>query len=248
MFQLNGRVALVTGGSRGIGRATALALAKQGAFVAVNYVNGEQAALSVVKAIEEAGGQGEAIQFDVKDSKQVDEAIAGLVARRGKLDILVTSAGIAIDGLLLRLKDEDLEKMMAVNVRGALASARAAIKAMMRARYGRVILISSVVGETGSAGQTAYAATKAAISGMAKSLAREYASRSITVNVVSPGFIDTDMTSGIDEERRKSILGQVPVGRLGLPEDVAAAVVYLSSEEAAYITGQQLRVNGGMYV
>jgi 3-oxoacyl-[acyl-carrier protein] reductase len=220
----------------------------QGATVAVNYVNDEASALAVVKAIEEVGGQAEAIKFDVRDSKQVDEAIGALVSRRGKLDILVASAGISIDGLLLRLKDDDFEKMMAINVRGALASARAAIKVMARARYGRVIFVSSVVGEAGSAGQTAYAATKAALGGMAKSLAREYGSRAITVNVVSPGFIETDMTSGIDEDRRKQVIGQVPVGRLGAPEDVASAIAYLSSEEAAYVTGQQLRVNGGMYV
>lgn len=248
MFGLGGRIALVTGGSRGIGRATAEALGAQGATVVVNYVKGEAAAREVVEAIAGKGGKADMQGFDVSDSKAVDAAVDEIVKRHGKIDILVANAGIAIDGLLLRLKDDDLEKLWASNVRGAIACARATSRSMMRGRWGRMIFVSSVVGEMGNVGQTAYAATKAALLGAARSIAREYASRNITANVVSPGYIDTDMTSSMTDEQREQLLKVVPLGRTGRAADVAAACAYLASEEASYVTGQVLRVNGGMYV
>lgn len=247
MFRLDGKVAVVTGASRGIGRAIAQALAAQGSFVVVNYAAQELAALQVVEAIEAAGGKAQAVRFDVADSAQVDNAIAEVVKRHARLDILVANAGIALDGLLLRLKDEDIDRMVAVNLRGALACARSAMKPMIRARQGRVVFVSSVIGEMGNAGQAAYAGTKAALLGVTKSLAREYAARGVTVNAVAPGLIDTDMTSRLDDTQRKTLSATIPLGRFGKPEDVANAVVYLASDEASYVTGQTLRINGGLH-
>jgi 3-oxoacyl-[acyl-carrier protein] reductase len=248
MFRLDGKIALVTGGSRGIGRACCEALAEQGATVVVNYVKGEAAAREVADAIVAKGGKAEVSGFDVADSKAVDSAVDALVKKHGKVDVLVASAGIAIDGLLLRLKDEDLDRLFATNVRGSIACARACSRSMMRARWGRIVFMSSVVGEMGNVGQTAYAASKAALLGAAKSIAREYASRNLTVNVVAPGFIDTDMTSGMTPEMKDQLNRLIPLGRTGAARDVAAACVYLASDEAGYVTGQVLRVNGGMYV
>lgn len=248
MFDLTGKVALVTGGSRGIGRATALALGKRGAHVVVNYVKGEEEARRVVREIEEAGGKAEAVAFDVANMQAVDEAIVALAKRLGGLDIMVANAGIAIDGLVLRVKEDEIDRMLSVNVKGAIACARGALKTMMRARSGRIVFLSSIVGEMGNAGQAVYSASKAALIGLTKTLAREYASRNVTVNVVTPGFIETDMTSTMSEEARKGMLSTIPLGRTGKPEDVAAAIVFLCSDEAAYITGETLRVNGGMYM
>ena len=248
MFRLDGKVALVTGGSRGIGRATCEALAAQGATVIVNYVRGEAAAREVSEAIAAKGGKADVVGFDVADSKAVDAAIDGLLKAHTKIDILVANAGIAIDGLLLRLKDDDLERLFATNVRGAIACARACSRAMMRARWGRIVFMSSVVGEMGNVGQTAYAASKAALIGAAKSIAREYASRNITTNVVAPGYIDTDMTTAMTAEMKEQLAKIIPLGRTGAARDIAAACAYLVSEEAGYVTGQVLRVNGGMYV
>jgi len=248
MFRLDGKTALVTGGSRGIGRACCEALAGQGATVIVNYVKGEVAAREVAEGIVAKGGKAEISGFDVADSKAVDAAVDGIAKAHGKVDILVANAGISIDGLLLRLKDEDLEKLFATNVRGAIASARACSRGMMKARWGRIIFMSSVVGEMGNVGQTAYAASKAALIGAAKSIAREYASRSLTVNVVAPGYIDTDMTSSMTPEMKEQLAKIIPLGRTGGARDIAAACAYLASDEAGYVTGQVLRVNGGMYV
>jgi len=248
MFDLTGKVALVTGGSRGIGRSASLALAKRGAHVVINYVSNEAAAREVADVIQAAGGKAELLQFDVGNSEAAEKAIAEAAKRLGRLDVLVCSAGISIDGLLLRLKDEDFDRILSINVKGAVACARAATKVMMRARTGRVIFLSSVVGEMGNAGQTAYSASKAALLGVTKSMARELASRSITVNAITPGFIDTDMTGALTDEQKASINSAIPLGRTGKPEEIAAAVVYLASDEAAYITGQALRVNGGMYM
>jgi len=248
MFRLDSKIALVTGGSRGIGRACAETLARQGATVIINYVKGEAAARELSDQIIAAGGKAEIAGFDVADTEATEAQIEAIIKRHGRIDILIASAGIAIDGLLLRLKDEDLDKLFNINVRGALTCARAATRSMMRTKAGRIIFLSSVVGEMGNVGQTGYAASKAALIGAAKSIAREYASRNVTVNVISPGFIDTDMTSGMTDAQREQLTKLVPLGRTGKAEEVAAAAVYLASEEAGYITGQVLRVNGGMYV
>ena len=248
MFRLDGKVALVTGGSRGIGRACCEALAEQGATVVVNYVKGEAAAREVADGIVGKSGKAEISGFDVADSKAVDAAVDGIVKTHGKVDILVANAGISVDGLLLRLKDEDLERLFSTNVRGAIASARACSRSMMRSRWGRIVFMSSVVAEMGNVGQTAYAASKAALLGAARSIAREYASRNLTVNVVAPGFIDTDMTKTMTSEMKAQLAKVIPLGRTGAARDIAAACVYLASDEAGYVTGQVLRVNGGMYV
>jgi 3-oxoacyl-[acyl-carrier protein] reductase len=248
MFDLSGKIALVTGGSRGIGRACCEALAAQGATVVVNYVKGEAQAREVAEAITARGGKAEICGFDVADTKATETAIEDLIKRLGKIDILIANAGISIDALLLRLKDEDLDKLWSTNVKGALACARGAIRSMMRTKAGRIVFLSSVVGEMGNVGQTGYAASKAALIGAARSIAREYASRSITVNVVAPGFIDTDMTHSMNEQQKEQLLKVIPLGRTGKAQDIAAACVYLASDEASYVTGQVLRVNGGMYV
>jgi 3-oxoacyl-[acyl-carrier protein] reductase len=248
MFRLDGKTALVTGGSRGIGRACCEALAEQGATVVVNYVKGEDAARDVADTIAKHGGKAEIVGFDVADTKATEAAIEDVIKRHGKLDVLVANAGISIDNLLLRVKDEDLDKLFGTNVRGAITCARAATKSMMRTKAGRIIFLSSVVAEMGNAGQTAYGMTKAAVIGAAKSIAREYASRNITVNVVAPGFVDTDMTSKMTDAQKEQLVKVVPLGRTGTAREIAAACVYLASDEAAYVTGQVLRVNGGMYV
>ncbi len=248
MFKLDGKVALVTGGSRGIGRACCEALAEHGATVVVNYLHGEAAARDVADTITRAGGKAEILGFDVKDAKACEAAVEDIVKRHGRLDVLIANAGVAIDGLLLRMKDEDLDQLWQVNVKGALSCAKAAVKTMMRAKTGRIVFMSSVVGEMGNVGQTAYAASKAALIGAAKSIGREYATRNITVNVIAPGFIDTDMTSGLTDAMKETLMKVVPLGRTGSPREIAAACVYLASDEAAYVTGQVLRVNGGMYV
>ncbi|MEN9580254.1 MAG: 3-ketoacyl-ACP reductase [Pseudomonadota bacterium] len=248
MFDLTEKVAIVTGGSRGIGRACAVALAAQGAEVIITYAGNEAAAKETVALIEAGGGRGEAVCFDVGNMAETEAAITEIGKRKGRLDILVANAGISLDGLLLRLKEEDLDRTLAVNLKGTIACAKAAIKPMMRMKSGRIILLSSVVGETGNAGQTSYAASKAALLGVCKSLAREYASRNITVNAITPGYIATDMTSALTEEQRQAMLTGVPLGRPGTSEEIGAAVAYLASDEAAYITGQTLRLNGGMYM
>ncbi len=248
MFKLDGKVALVTGGSRGIGRACSEALAEHGATVVVNYVKGEAAAREVADAITKNGGKAEIHGFDVADPKACETAIDDIVKRHGRIDILVANAGISIDGLLLRMKEEDLDRLWQVNVKGALACAKASVKTMMRAKTGRIVFMSSVVGEMGNVGQTAYAASKAALIGAAKSIGREYATRNITVNVIAPGFIDTDMTSTMSDQMKEHLVKVVPLGRTGTAREIAAACVFLASDEAAYVTGQVLRVNGGMYV
>jgi 3-oxoacyl-[acyl-carrier protein] reductase len=248
MFRLDGKVALVTGGSRGIGRAIAEALAEQGATVIVNFVRGEAQAKEVAAAITDKGGKAEILGFDVASPEACEEAITAAAKRHGRLDIVVSNAGISIDGLVLRLKPEDIEKTLAVNVGGAFSVARAAVRVMMRARTGRVIFISSVVGESGNAGQSLYSASKSALLGLAKSLAREYIARGITVNAVAPGYVDTDMTQALTAEQREALLKAVPLGRVATAREIATAVAYLASDEAAYVTGQVLRVNGGMYM
>lgn len=248
MFELTGKVAIVTGGSRGIGRAICEALASHGAKVVVGFASGEAAAQETVSAIALAGGTAEPLRIDVSNSSEAENTISEAAKRHGRLDILVANAGISIDALLLRQRDEDFDRVLAVNLKGAIATARAALKPMMRAKVGRIVFVSSVVGEMGNAGQTAYAASKAALLGAAKSIAREYASRAITVNAVTPGFVDTDMTRALTDEQRQLIATQIPLGRTGTAREVAAAVLFLASDEASYVTGQSLRVNGGMYM
>jgi 3-oxoacyl-[acyl-carrier protein] reductase len=242
------QVALVTGASRGIGRAIALELARQGAHVVVNYQNNAGAASAAVAAIVEAGGSAQALPFDVADAEAAGAAIARLVAERGRIDVLVNNAGIALDGLLLRYKSEDWQRITAVNLGGVFHCCKAAARAMVRARSGRIVNLTSVVSATGNAGQSAYAATKAGVEGFTRALARELASRSITVNAVAPGFIDTDMTAALPAATREAYVGTVPLGRLGTADEVAAAVAFLVGPGAGYITGHVLAVNGGLHM
>ena len=246
MLDLSGKVAVVTGASRGIGRAVALLLASRGAQV-LAAARGDHAAATVA-AIQDAGGRADAVPLDVTDTGSVEAMVGGVLERHRRIDILVNNAGIARDQLLLRMKREDWDQVMATNLTAAFACAQAVIKPMIKQRGGRVISISSVVGQTGNAGQTNYAASKAGLIGFSKALAREVASRNITVNVVAPGLIDTDMTRGITDKAQGGWDEQIPLGRLGSTEDVAAAVCFLASDEASYITGQVLAVNGGMYM
>src|SRR5580658_5047597 len=248
MFRLDGKIALVTGGSRGIGRACCEVLAGQGATVVVNYRKGEGAARAVADSVAALGGRAEVSGFDVADTTAAEAAIDGIIKRHGRIDILVANAGIAIDALLLRQKDDDFTTLWRTNVLGAFNCARSASRSMMRSRWGRIVFMSSVVGEMGNVGQTAYAATKAALLGAARSIAREYAGRNVTANVIAPGYIDTDMTGGMSTEHREQLLKLVPLGRIGSAQDVAAACAYLVSEEAGYVSGQVLRVNGGMHM
>jgi 3-oxoacyl-[acyl-carrier protein] reductase len=248
MFDLSGKVAIVTGGSRGIGRAIARALAQQGAEVVVGFAGNEGAARETVSDIERSGGGARAERFDVADMAATETAIAQVAKQAGRLDILVANAGISVDSLLVRLAEVDLDRILAVNLKGAIACAKAALKPMIRAKTGRIMFVSSVVGETGNAGQTAYAASKAALLGVSKSLGREYASRNITVNAITPGYIETEMTEALPDTTRQAMIAATPLGRYGRPQEVAAAAVYLASDEAAFVTGHTLRVNGGMYM
>lgn len=248
MFRLDDEIAVVTGGSRGIGRAVCVALAKAGAKVVINYAGNEAAAAETLELVREAGSDGEIVRFDVSDPEAVDAAFSDIGKRYGQIHVLVNNAGISLDQILIRIKPEELERTMAVNVGGALWCSKAAIRQMMRKRYGRVINLTSVVGEAGNPGQAVYSASKAGVIGLTKTLAREYASRGVTVNAVAPGFIDTDMTSDLPEKVKEDAIAQTPLGRMGSPEDVAAAVLYLATDEAGYVTGQVLRVNGGMHV
>ena len=248
VFELREKVAVVTGGSRGIGRAVCVALARAGARVVVNYQGNEEAAAETLRQMRAEGGDGEIRRFDVANEDETRTAFEDVAKAAGRLDVLVNNAGIARDNLLMRLKPEELDQTFHTNVYGALWCAKAAIRPMMRKKQGRIINLSSVVAEAGNPGQAAYSASKAALIGLTKTLAREYASRGITVNCVAPGFISTDMTAGLPEEAKKGIVEQTPLGRVGTPEEVAAAVLFLSSDEAAYVTGQVLRVNGGMYM
>lgn len=248
MFDLSGKVAIVTGASRGIGRAIASALAGQGAQVVVGYSGNVAAAQETVGAIEAKGGKALAQRFDVANMAATEATIAELTKSLGRLDIMVANAGISIDSLLLRLSEDDLDRILAVNLKGAIACAKAALKPMMRARAGRILFVSSVVGESGNAGQTAYAASKAALLGVMKSLSREYGSRNISVNAITPGYIETEMTDALPDSTRQAMIQATPLGRYGTPEEVAAAAVYLASNEGGFVTGHALRVNGGMYM
>ena len=245
MIDLTGKVALVTGASRGIGRAVACALAAQGAVVAA-AARGTHAE-PAVQEILASGGRAEVVSLEVTDASNVEAVVAGVIARHGRVDILVNNAGIARDQLVLRMKREEWDEVIATNLTAAYTCAQAVLRPMIKQRGGRIINISSVVGQMGNAGQANYAASKAGLIGLAKAMAREVASRNITVNVVAPGMIDTDMTRAIGASAREAWAKQIPLGRLGAPEDVAWAVCFLASDQASYITGQVLSVNGGMY-
>lgn len=247
-MSLQGKVALVTGGSRGIGRAVCLRLADMGAHVYINYVSQPEAAQETRRLIEDAGGSAQIICFDIGDGEQVVASLKTIIADAGSLDILVNNAGITRDGLIARMKEQDWDAVLSTNLKGAFLCAKAASKAMMKKRWGRIINISSVIGFSGNGGQANYAAAKAGLVGLAKSLAREYASREITVNCVAPGYIQTDMTEALDEAAQQKIQSEIPLGSLGTAEDVAAAVGFLAGDDARYITGQTIHVNGGMYM
>ena len=248
MRELEGKVALVTGGSRGIGRAIAVALGRLGAKVVVNYASNESAASESAAAVVEAGGTAVTKRFDVADAAAVDASVKEIVATEGGLHILVNNAGIAVNTLVLGAKDADWKRAIDVNLNGTFYCCRAALRPLLKAKeVGRIINITSITGESGSAGQAPYVAAKAAIIGLTKTLAKEYATRGITANAVSPGFIETDMTANdLPAERRALLLKEIPLGRVGKPEDVAAAVAFLAGPGGAYITGQVLRVNGGL--
>jgi 3-oxoacyl-[acyl-carrier protein] reductase len=246
MFTLAGKVALVTGASRGIGRAIAGRLAAQGATVVAAARAGNAAACA--DELRAAGYQAEALSLDVTDSAALEAAPGDIVGRHGRLDIVVSNAGITRDQLLMRMKRDDWDAVLATNLTATFLLAQAAMRPMLKQKRGRIIAISSVVGQTGNAGQSNYAASKAGLIGFAKALAREVASRSITVNVVAPGMIDTDMTRAIADKAQIDWSSQIPLGRLGTVDEVAAAVSFLASDEASYITGHVLAVNGGMYM
>ena len=246
LFDLTGKVAIVTGASRGIGRAIALNLAASGATV-VAAARGDHAA-GTVAAILERGGQAEVAGVDVTDAAALEKLPGEVAARLGRLDILVSNAGITRDQLLMRMKRDDWDTVIATNLTATFTLTQAAMRPMLKQRGGRIIAVSSVVGQMGNAGQVNYAASKAGLIGFAKALAREVASRSITVNVIAPGMIDTDMTRSVTEKAQIDLAAQIPLGRLGTVDDVAAAACFLASDEAAYITGHVLAVNGGMYM
>ena len=246
MLELTGKIAIVTGASRGIGRAIALTLGARGAVV-VGAARGENAA-GTVADIRAAGGQADVAAVDVNDAASVDAMVAATLERHGRVDILVNNAGITRDQLMLRMKRDDWDQVIATNLTSAFTCVQAVLKPMIKQRAGRIISISSVVGEMGNAGQANYAASKAGLIGFSKALAREVASRNVTVNVVTPGLIESDMTRALTEKAQLDWASAIPLGRLGTANDVAAAVCFLASDEAAYITGQVLAVNGGMYM
>jgi 3-oxoacyl-[acyl-carrier protein] reductase len=246
MFDLSQKVVIVTGASRGIGRGIAEVLASRGAHI-VAAARGDNAS-ATVEGIRATGGSAEAASLDVTDSSSVEALVDSVTTRHGRIDVLVNNAGIARDQLMLRMKREEWDDVIATNLTAAFTCVHAVLKPMIKRRAGRIISISSVVGQMGNAGQVNYAASKAGLIGFSKALAREVASRNITVNVVAPGLVDTDMTKAVTEKAQAEWSSLIPLQRLGTPQDIAAAVCYLASDEAAYITGQVLAVNGGMYM
>ncbi|MFC0214302.1 3-oxoacyl-[acyl-carrier-protein] reductase [Paenibacillus chartarius] len=245
---LTGQVALVTGASRGIGRAIALALAEAGADVAVNYAGSEGAAAEVVERIEAMGRKAVKLKADVGSAEEAEELVKMTLETFGRLDILVNNAGITRDNLIMRMKEEEFDQVINTNLKGVFNCIKAVTRPMMKQRSGRIINISSVVGVLGNPGQANYVAAKAGVIGLTKATARELASRGITVNCVAPGFIETDMTDKLSEDTRAGLTSQIPLARLGQPEDIARAVRFLASSDAAYMTGQTLHVDGGMYM
>jgi 3-oxoacyl-[acyl-carrier protein] reductase len=248
MTQFTDKVAVVTGGSRGIGRAIALAFGRQGARVAVTCTRQREAAEEVVAALQQVGGSAQVFQFDVADYTATTAAFAEIVNTFGRVDILVSNAGVRRDQLLVRMQPEEWDTVIHTNLSGTFHCARAAARTMLRQRWGRIIVITSVVGLTGNAGQTNYAASKAGLIGLTKALAKELGPRGITVNAVAPGFIETDMTRTLSDTQRQALLQHVPLGSLGTPDDVAACVLFLASDEARYITGEVVSVSGGLTI
>lgn len=243
---LKGEIALVTGGSRGIGRACALALAKEGAEVIINYVSNEKAAEQVCEEIRSLGGTASSLKFDIGNPTETQESLQGLLKEKKLISILVNNAGITCDGLMMRFPVEDWDSVLNTNLRGAFITSQAVIRSMMKERKGSIIHMSSIVGITGNAGQAAYCAAKAGLIGLTKSMAKELASRNIRVNAVAPGYIETDMTHVLTPEQKDGILKSIPLGRVGKPEEIADAVVFLASSRSNYITGQVIPVDGGM--
>ncbi len=247
-MSLEGKTALVTGGSRGIGRAICIRLASMGALVFINYVSNSAAAEETRKIIIEAEGKAEIVGFDVADSAACKDAIKQLIKDHKSLDILVNNAGITRDGLMARMSEDSWDAVIDTNLKGSFICSKAAARSMMKNRWGRIVNISSVVGFSGNSGQVNYSAAKAGIQGITKSMAREFSSRNITVNSVAPGYIETDMTKDLSEAIQDKLMIEIPLARLGSPEDVAGAVAYLVSPDGAYVTGQTIHVNGGMYM
>ena len=247
-MSLSGKIAVVTGGSRGIGRAICQRLAALGATVIVNYVSNPAAAEETVQSIQSAGGKAEAVQFNVAVAGEIEAAFKNILDMHGRVDILVNNAGITRDGLLMKMKDEQWDEVLNTNLKGVFLCTKAVSRAMMKQRWGRIINITSVIGFAGNAGQANYAAAKAGIVGFTKSVAKELASRGITVNGVAPGYIVTDMTRDLSEEVTNTIKGEIPMGVLGEADDIAGAVAYLASDDARYVTGQFIHVNGGMFM
>lgn len=246
MFSLEGMTALVTGASGGIGSSIAMALARQGARIALSGSNGEKLRIFREQLIAETGGDHVEITCNLSDTTQVEELIPAAIDTLGKLDILVNNAGITRDNLAMRMKDEEWDEVIKINLEATFRLMRASARPMMKARFGRIVNITSVVGSTGNPGQMNYCAAKAGVVGMSKSLAQELATRGITVNCVSPGFIRSSMTEALDDKQKDAINGRIPMGRMGEGDDIGAAVAYLASKEAGYMTGQTLHVNGGM--
>jgi 3-oxoacyl-[acyl-carrier protein] reductase len=243
---VEGRVALVTGGGRGLGRAIAVRLAQEGAKVAISYRSNDAAAGETAELVRQAGAGCETFKGDVSSSEDVEALMKGVGEAFGPVEILVNNAGTTRDNILLRMKDEEFEEVLATNLKGTYLCTRAVLRGMVRARWGRIVNISSVVGLVGNAGQANYAASKAGMIGFTKSVAREVAGRGITANAVAPGYVETELTGRLPENVKERILGQVPVGRFGEPEEIAEVVAFLAGERAAYVTGQTIAVDGGM--
>ncbi|MEK9197737.1 3-oxoacyl-[acyl-carrier-protein] reductase [Ureibacillus sp. 179-F W5.1 NHS] len=248
MGKLVGKTAVVTGASRGIGRAIALQLASEGANVVVNYSGSEQKAQEVVNEIEQLGTKAIAVQANVSDTESVQNLMSAAIEQFGSIDVLVNNAGITRDNLLMRMKEEEWDEVMNTNLKGVFLCTKAVTRQMMKQRSGRIINISSIVGVMGNAGQANYVAAKAGVIGLTKTTARELASRNILVNAIAPGFITTEMTDELPEDIKSSMLNQIPLAKLGQPEDIAKAVVFLASNDASYMTGQTLHIDGGMYM
>lgn len=247
MMALEGQISLVTGASRGIGRATALELGRQGAVV-IGTATSDSGAEAIAAALAEAGIKGTGLRLNVTDAADCEAALARIEKEFGAVSVLVNNAGITRDNIAMRMKDDEWDAVINTNLKAVFRMSKLVMRAMMKARYGRIVNITSVVGSSGNAGQANYAAAKAGVAGMTRALARELGSRNITVNCVAPGFIDTDMTRALGDEQRDALLGQIALGRLGRPEEIAAAVAFLASPAASYVSGVTLHANGGMYM